>query len=208
MLFRDILLSINSHFSWLKNCGYSKWKFSQKAHEGHFFCSKEGLIIDLWAEATLNSPIWIKINAQYVDDRKIGELADLNSERFNLYKEIWSIYLEDNASSTYEEINNLYKLRGRDINDQYIKIISKALKNNELICRGICDTNLIKKNNYRSYKPKLYQLIYPEESDGLEYDVVQDFSTKEECLEIVSTIDVETWKIIDSNGVIVESSKG
>lgn len=64
--------SIEEHFGFLKDAGFSPFQEEQIAYEYHFTSSNNYVKIDIYFELISSSPVWINIGGYFIEDLEPG----------------------------------------------------------------------------------------------------------------------------------------
>lgn len=186
--YEDIKESVNTIFAFLQSdFGFSNFQENQLAYEMHFEAKNDCVSIDIWFEAIVTTPIWIKINNYYVTG-----LEPENEIVQYYYLQIDELYEpapEQAENKCYQfEFSQYYK-HGKTLNTLYLNEIANILRRHSSVFKG--DFELLEANSLilaADYKKKIDQEridkgIYTLEFQLLcddDYDMYAEFERVEE----------------------------
>jgi hypothetical protein len=132
-LFGHIEAAIDRYFSFLQDRGFGRFQDRQLAYEYHFIASNDRVKIDIWFEATISTPIWVRI-----DDFYIESLEPENTVFKDLAQKRESLLLSNRSFDDFvrEENYERYRLFGRGLNDEYLQEAAQILQRNSHVLNG------------------------------------------------------------------------
>jgi hypothetical protein len=143
-LLGHIQSAIDRYFGFLKDYGFDRFQAQQLAYEYHFIASNKMVTIDLWFEAVISTPIWVRINDFY-----IGSLEPENAVLKDLAKKSELLLLPNRSFDDFicEENYERYRLFGKDLNDKYLQEVASILNRNPQVLND--DLSTLKANYQR-----------------------------------------------------------
>ena len=156
--YTDIKESVEEVFSFLQSDFlFSVFVERQIAYEIHFETKNNFVNVDIWFEATVATPIWIKINEFYVDN-----LEPNNNVIQNYSKKLGELYepLNENSDIVFFEFGlSQYRKYGKKLNLVYLTEIASMLKRHSSVLQDDFDllktnTKLIIENNKKAEDKK------------------------------------------------------
>lgn len=209
--YSDIKESIEKHFSFLKEFGFSKFNEKQLAYELHFQAKNNFVSFDIYFEAIPSTPIWITINGYYLDtlELKNPKIEEYKTELKDNYDELFEQYLMTNNNKFLDKISKQYAVNGQKINDKYLGELSELLKRHIAVLNG--DFELLKLNTeiiQKEYELKkaserirnnIYTIEYQFLSDD-EYDAFEEFNSIEEIKQyLFERNEIKKYRVLDCN---------
>jgi len=205
----DIKESIEKHFSFLKAFGFSAFEEKQLAYEFHFETKNDAVLIDIWFEATASTPIWMTVNGYYIDHLE-PENSKLKAYQVALkenYNKSFEEYLETNQTVFLNQMAEQYAVNGKEINDSYLKELSKIIKRNISVLSGNLEvlkanTEVVKKTfeeekTWERIKHGTYTLEYQFFSTD-EYDAYEEFNSLKELEKyLAERKEIEKYRVLD-----------
>jgi|GEM_PF-1172384 len=213
-IYTDLKQSIETHFSFLKDHGFSDFEENQLAYEMHFETKNDFVSIDIWFEATHSTPIWAKINQYHIDTLEPQNpiVKNYSVELKENYDDLFQQYLQTNKKKFLYKIAEQYAINGKELNDKYLKELSQILKRHLSVLKG--DVELVKSNaeilhkehELRIAKERIKNKIYTLEyniflsSEFTEYEFYEEFTALEDIRHYLSERDeIKKYRILDWN---------
>ncbi|RKE56061.1 hypothetical protein [Sphingobacterium detergens] len=204
--YTDIIESIKLIFSFLqKKYGFSDFEERQIAYEMHYEAHKDDIMIDIWFEAIVSTPIWAKINNYYIDNL---ELENENIKRYNKrLDEIYDTIEENSDTKCFENKFSQYYKYGQELNTFYLTEIANLLKRYSSVLEGnfeLLEANtqlLIAANKKETDALRIEKGTYTIEFQLFskdDYDMYVEFDSLEDAKRYLSEDDtIKVYRILD-----------
>ena len=133
--YEDIKERVNTIFAFLQSdFDFSNFQENRIAYEMHFEAKNDRVSIDIWFEAIVTTPIWIKINNYYVTS------LELENEIVQYYhKQIDELYEPEPNEAKNKcfqfEFSQYYK-HGKTLNTLYLSEIANRLRKHSSVFKG------------------------------------------------------------------------
>jgi len=206
--YTDIKESVEEIFSFLQSdFQFSAFIERQIAYEMHFETKNDFVSIDIWFEAIVSTPIWIKIDEFYVDN-----LEPNNSVIQNYSKKLSELYepLDENPDTKCFEFEfSQYRKYGKELNSVYLTEIANMLKRHSFVLQGdfdLLETNtkvIIENNKKIKDQERIEKGIYTIEYQFFcinenEYDMYEEFQNINEIKSyLAERPEIKVYRVLD-----------
>lgn len=205
----DIKESIEKYFAFIKEYGFSDFKYQQISYETHFIAKNNFVTIDIFFEAISSTPIWVTINGYYIDNLEMSNstIKQYGKELKEAYEKLFQQYLKTDDISFLNKISKQYSAKGYKINDQYLKELCAIIKRHPYILEGdlqlliknteIVRNNFEKKEAAKRKKKGIYRLEYQFLSET-DFDAFEEFKSLQDIRKYLNErTDINHYRILD-----------